>query len=57
MIPLLMTAPAVEPLSLAEAKSWLRVDGADEDQLIQSLITSARLGVEATTNRLLITQQ
>ena len=57
MIALLLTAPVVEPLSLAEAKSWLRVDGADEDALIQSLITSARLGVEAATKRLLITQQ
>ena len=57
MIPLLISAPVVESLSLAEAKSWLRVDGADEDQLIQSLITSARMGVEAATNRLLITQQ
>ena len=57
MIPFLITAPVVEPLSLAEAKSWLRVDGADEDAAIQSLITSARLAVEAATNRLLITQQ
>ena len=57
MIPLLISAPLVEPLSLQEAKSWLRVDGADEDQLIQSLITSAWLAVEAATSRLLITQQ
>ena len=57
MTPVLITGPSVEPLSLAEAKSWLRVDTADEDQLIQSLITSARLAVEAATNRLLISQQ
>lgn len=57
MIPLLISAPASEPLSLQEARSWLRVDTADEDQLIQSLIVSARLAVEAATNRLLITQQ
>lgn len=57
MIPVLITGPSVEPLSLAEAKSWLRIDTADEDQLIQSLITSARLAVEAATNRLLISQQ
>ena len=57
MIPLLITAPATEPLSLQEAKSWLRVDATDEDMLIQSLIVSARLAVEAATRRLLITQQ
>ena len=53
----LVTGPATEPLTLAEAKSWLRVDGTTEDGLIQSLITSARLAVEAATNRLLIAQQ
>ena len=57
MTPLLLSGPAVEPLSLAEAKSWLKLDSADEDQLVQSLITAARLAVEARTNRLLITQQ
>ena len=56
MTPLLTFAPQTEPLSLEEAKSWLRVDTDDEDQLIQSLIVSARLAVEAATNRLLITQ-
>jgi uncharacterized phiE125 gp8 family phage protein len=54
---ILVTGPATEPLTLAEAKSWLRVDGTTEDGLIQSLITSARLAVEAATNRLLIAQQ
>jgi uncharacterized phiE125 gp8 family phage protein len=56
MTPLLTFAPQTEPLSLEEAKSWLRVDTGDEDQLIQSLIVSARLAVEAATNRLLINQ-
>ena len=42
MAPLrLITAPAALPLSLAEAKSWCRVDGSDEDALIQSLIAGA----------------
>jgi len=54
---LLITAPATEPLSLQEAKSWLRVDATDEVTLIQSLIVSARMAVEAATGRLLITQQ
>ena len=57
MTVILVSGPAVEPLSLAEAKSWIKVDASDEDALIQSLIVSARLAVEAATNRLLITQQ
>lgn len=56
MRPMLIGAPAVEPLSLAEAKSWLRDDNADEDQLLQTLIVSARMTLEAYTRRFFITQ-
>ena len=49
--------PATEPLTLVEAKLYLRVDGASEDSLITQLITSAREIAEAYLRRSLITQQ
>jgi uncharacterized phiE125 gp8 family phage protein len=52
----LLSGPAVEPVSLAHAKSWLRIDGADEDDLLISLILSARLTLEAHTRRRFLTQ-
>ena len=54
---LVMTSgPALEPISLAEAKAHLRVDGSVEDALIQSLIVTSRLHVEAALGLALITQ-
>lgn len=53
----LLSGPAIEPLTLADVKSWVKVtDGAD-DLLLQTLIASARLAIEAATGRLLISQQ
>lgn len=52
----LVTPPAVEPLTLAEAKTYLRVDTTDDDALIGALIVSARMMVEQRTQRVLITQ-
>ena len=49
-------APTSEPLTRAEAKAYLRVDGTDEDTLIDSLIVSAREFVETEIWRPLMSQ-
>ena len=48
--------PAVEPLSLAEAKLHLRVDITDDDALISALISSVRQYAETITRRAFIQQ-
>ena len=52
----LITAPATEPLTLEEAKLWLRVDHEDENALITALTKFAREFFETQTGRALITQ-
>lgn len=53
----LITAPAAEPITLPEAKLHLRVDGADEDNLINGLIAAARQEAEKFLNRALLPQE
>lgn len=57
MSSILLTGPAVEPLSLAEAKAFLRVEHADDDDLIAALAVGSRIHVETQTRRALITQR
>ncbi len=52
----IVTDSATEPVTLDEAKDYLRVDSSDEDTLIQALIKTAREWVEAYTGLALITQ-
>ena len=52
----LIAGPGEEPVSLAEAKAFCRIDGTDEDALAGALIAAARLHVESITGRALVTQ-
>ena len=51
------TQPAVEPVTLAEAKSHLRVDTSDDDAYIIGLIRAAREWVEQYLDRTLVHTQ
>lgn len=52
----LLAGPATEPVSLAEAKAFLKIDDGAEDGLVTTLIGAARLHVEAVTGKALIAQ-
>ncbi len=51
------TQPAVEPVTLAEAKAHLRVDTADDDAYITGLVRAAREWVEQYLDRTLVHTQ
>lgn len=51
-----VTAPATEPISMAQAKLFLRIDHAEEDTLLAMFITAAREAAEEALGKSLITQ-
>lgn len=52
----LNTPPGEEPVTLAQAKAWLKVETDDEDALIAALIPAARARAEWHTGRAFVTQ-
>ena len=48
--------PASEPVTLAQAKAHLRIDGTADDDLLSDLIRAARQEVEQATGMALIEQ-
>lgn len=46
--------PLYEPITLSQAKAWLRVDGNEENALIATLIITAREMVETDTGLILV---
>lgn len=54
---LVMTSPpAIEPVTLEEAKAHLRIDGTSDDVLIASLLLTSRLHLETALSLAMITQ-
>jgi uncharacterized phiE125 gp8 family phage protein len=55
----IVTPPAAEPVTVAEAKQHLRIDAAftEDDDYIQSLIVAARMHVETVVDRTLMRTQ
>lgn len=47
MSSLLVTAPAIEPVSLAKAKAFLQVETGDDNDVIDVLIAGSYIHVEA----------
>jgi uncharacterized phiE125 gp8 family phage protein len=56
MTSILLAAPAQEPVTLGDAKAFLRVEHDADDDVIAALIAAARVHVEAQTRRALIVQ-
>lgn len=52
----LVTAPSLEPVTVAQAKKHLRLEIADDDEYVGDVITAARMYFERATNRSLNTQ-
>jgi len=50
------TAPVNEPWTLAEVKSYLKIDDSNEDTMLSTLIKGARMVAESYLNQGLITQ-
>ncbi|MEP9379728.1 phage head-tail connector protein [Aquabacter sp. CN5-332] len=55
-MPLLLTGPEAEPLTLADLKAFLRVTHDEEDIVLSTLLTAARQMVESAASRILLTQ-
>jgi uncharacterized phiE125 gp8 family phage protein len=52
----LLSGPASEPVTLDEARAYLRLDATDDDALVTTLIAAARLHIESVTGRALLSQ-
>ena len=51
-----ITQPAIEPVTLDEAKAHLRLDSSNDDAMLETYISSARRAIEQRTRTRLMTQ-
>ena len=51
-----LVEPLVEPVTLSEARTLLRIDTSEEDGLLTALIKTARMTIEQSTGRALISR-
>ena len=56
MRPILIAGPRCEPVTIDEARAWLRFDTNDEDSAIALLVRSARESIEAAMRGHMISQ-
>ncbi|NVN87012.1 MAG: phage head-tail connector protein [Rhodopseudomonas sp.] len=56
MSAMLLAGPSAEPWTIAELKSYLRVEHDDDDAVIAALLAAARNQIEALTRRALLLQ-
>lgn len=52
----IVTEPSIEPVTLSDVKAYAKIDGSDDDGLLNDLIMTARQSVEKYLKRALITQ-
>lgn len=57
MLSYLIAGPALEPVSLDDARGFVRMDATDEDALLTALVAAARVHIESVTGRALFSQQ
>ena len=51
-----LTPPAMEPITLTQAKNWLRIDHNQDDSLLQELIIAVRRHAESFMRRALVSR-
>jgi uncharacterized phiE125 gp8 family phage protein len=56
MLSYLVAGPASEPVTLAQARAFLRLDDTAEDGLLTTLVAAARIHLESITGRALLSQ-